>query len=217
MATDAERSCVCVGQNYLAVLCRQVAGIACVHRERGMSECLNELGRGRLVRVVALHAIGSRKGLSLVSLDQGCVLRVVTVQTQRRRSLGQVEIEFLFAALTDLVGHMAGFAAHIEGGMPTAFLRNIQSLRVAGEAEILIFVARCRFQQLKLVIGLVGIVALHAIANRGRVNRALQIRRIIVRMTGQTESLRGGRRQLDARDVLGDPYLVTTGASGSNR
>jgi len=40
-----------------------------------------------------------------------------------------------------LVGEVAGFAAHVEGGMAAALLRHIQPGLMAGEAEVFLFAA----------------------------------------------------------------------------
>ena len=83
-----------------------------------------------------------------------------------------------FAALAGLVRGVAGVASHVERGVTAAFFGNIESLFVAAEAKILLLVPRCRFQQLILVVAGVRIVALQAIAHRGRMHRALELGRI---------------------------------------
>ena len=107
-----------------------------------VQEGLHQLGGFRLVRIVAGEAIGRGEGLSLVRLHQTGVLHIVTIDAQRGSVLGQVKIKFALAALARLVHRVAGVAAHVECGVAAALLRNIRSLRVAGEAEIVFLIAR---------------------------------------------------------------------------
>ena len=51
-------------------------------------------------------------------------------------------------------------------------------------------------------------MALQAVANRRRVNRALQLGRVLVGVTGKAQRLRGGGDQLYAGYVFVDPNFV---------
>src|SRR3974390_2232668 len=109
--------------------------------------------------------------------------------------------------------HVASVATHIKCGMTASLVWNIQALGVALEAEVLCLVARGRFQQLVLIVGLVRTVALDAIAHRRRMNRPLERSRVHVRVAGKAKSLRCGGNQLDASDALRGTNLVATGAT----
>ena len=95
----------------------------------------------------------------------------MAVDAQGWDRLRQVIVEFLFPPFADFVSRMTGVTPHIERGMATSFFRHIQPLRMAIETEIFPLLARSGFQQLKLVVGGVGIVALEAVANGWRVDR----------------------------------------------
>ena len=119
------------------------------------------------MRIVALQTVGRAEGLVLMRLLQIRILRIMAIQAERRRSLGQMEAVLRRRFGAGLVGDMAGVAAHIERGMTAALLGHIQSGLVATEAEILFFVARKRLEELILVVAGVRIVAGEAVANRG--------------------------------------------------
>jgi hypothetical protein len=69
-----------------------------------------------------------------------------------------MKIKLLYAPLSRFVRQVAGLATHIERHVPASLLRNIQSRRVATQAEIFFLVARSRLQQLELVFGFVWIM-----------------------------------------------------------
>jgi len=96
--------------------------------------------------------------------------------------------------------------------MTAAFFRNVQDLvwQVSRDCP---FYRRCRFQQLILVVRSMRIVALQAIANRRRMNGALDLGGILVGVAGETEPVGSGRDQLHAGHVLVHPNLVTTQAA----
>ena len=194
-----------------------MARLARSHREWRMRECLNELGRVRLMRIVTLHAVRSRERLALMRLDQRGVFRVVAIETKRRTRLGEVEVKLFLAALAGLVRHVAGVAAHVERRVPATFLRNVHALRVALQAEVGVLVAGGRLEQLKLVVGGVRVVALDAIAHRRRMDLALQVGSIVVGMAGQAQRLRRRGDQLDACHIFIHPDFVTTRAAHRNR
>src|SRR6202795_260408 len=172
-------------QNDLAILGRLMAALAHLFFERVVRERLQQLGRLRLVRIVALNAVRAREGLVLMSLLQVPLLLVMAIQAERRRGLGQVKIEFRFTSLARLVGQMASLTAHVQRGVTTALFWNIQASLVAAQAEILFVGAGGCFQQLILVLGGMRIVALHAVANRGAVDHALDVGSILVGVAGQ--------------------------------
>jgi len=101
--------------------------------------------------------------------------------------------------------------------MAATLCRNVQSLGMAVEADVLAFVSRLRFQQLVFIVGGVRVMALDAIANRRRMNGSFEGRSIFVRMTGQAESLRCRGRELYARYVFVGANFVTRQTSSRDR
>src|SRR5580700_8789873 len=97
--------------------------------------------------------------------------------------------------------------------MAAPLFRNIQSLFVAIETEILPLIAGGRLQQLILVVALMGIVALDAVAHCRRMYRALQRRGVFIRVAADAQRLRRRSGQLDPRDVFIDSNFVTTQTS----
>jgi hypothetical protein len=124
-------------QNDLAILGGLMAALAHLVFERVVRERLQQLGRLRLVRIVALNAVRACERLVLMSLLQVCVLRVMAIEAERRRRLGQVKIEFRFASLAGLVGQMASLTAHVQRGVAATLFWNIQAGLVAAQAKIL--------------------------------------------------------------------------------
>ena len=59
-------------------------------------------------------------------------------------------------------------------------------------------------------------MALKAVAHCGRMNRPLQIGRILVSMTSDEQRLRRGCDQFDASDIFIDSDFVSAGATGSD-
>ena len=127
VAGDAERLGVGLRQHDLSVFCRRVAGIAALRLERRMLELRHQLGRVRLMRIVALEAVGRGEGLVVVGLLQVCILGIVAIEAERRRGLGQMEAVFRGWLGAGFVGDVAGVAAHIERGVAASFLRDIQA------------------------------------------------------------------------------------------
>lgn len=126
------------GQHHLAIFGRLMTGIALLLSKGHVRELLHQLGTVRLVRIVASEAIGAAERLSLMGLDQGFILNVVTVEAERRRIFGQVILEFALVGIAGLVSDVTSIAPHVERGMAAALLRYIQALGMAGEAEILV-------------------------------------------------------------------------------
>ena len=81
-------------------------------------------------------------------------------------------------------------------------------------AEVLFFSTGHGFEELILVVAGVGIVTGKAVADRGRVNGSLDVGCFLIGVTGETESIRSGRDQLDARDIFIDPDLMAAQTSG---
>ena len=177
----------------------------------------HQLGRIRLVRIVAGQAIGLFERLVLVRLLQVGVLHIVAIDAQRGSVLGQMVIKLALAPLARLVRDVASVAAHVEGGVAASLLWNIRSLRVAAQAEIVFLIAGGWLQQLVLVVGSMRIVALHAIANGRWMNRPLISRGVFVGVAGEAQLVGSGGDQLYARDVFVDPDLVATGTAHRNR
>src|SRR5208282_6823066 len=136
-----------------------MAAVARLRPEGVVLERLHQLGRSRLVRIVAGQTIGLLERLVLVRLGEVGVFSVVAVSTQRRRVLGQMILGFAVAFIAGLVRDVAGVAAHIERGVAAAALRDIHSLVVAGETKVLLRGRTGRrLQELVLVVGSVRIV-----------------------------------------------------------
>src|SRR5579864_3308911 len=185
---DTKRLHVRLRQDHLPVLRRFVANFAGLLSEWRVDELRHQLGRRRLMGIVASQAIGSAERLIAVRLLQARVLGIVTIETKRRRRFGQVEIEFWFPFFSGLVRHMAGFASHVERRVATALLWNLQPNLVTAEAEILFLSTGTRLQQLVLVVARVRIVALHAIPNRRAMHGAFEIGGVFVGMAGEAQS-----------------------------
>jgi hypothetical protein len=184
VAGDADSARVTLRQNNFAVLRWLMAAVAHLVLEGVVHEGLHQLGGLGLMRIVTLHAIRFCERLVLVLPLESGVLGIVTVDAECRRCLGQVEIEFLLASLPNLMCDVASGAAHVEGGVTAPVLGNVQALRVTVEAEVLTFFTGIRFEQLILVRRGMGIVTLGAIANRWRMNRALQVGGFLVGVAG---------------------------------
>ena len=190
-----------------------MADFAGLLSEGGMDELRHQLRRRRLMGIVAAQAIGGAEGLIPMRLLQACVLGVVTIQAQCRCGFGEVEIKFRLPFFAGLMGHVAGFASHVERRVATAFVGNVQSDLVATEAEILFFSAGAGFEQLELVIAGVRIVALHAIAHCRAVHRAFEIGCVLVGVAGEAQGRGRCGDQLHPGYVLVDPDLVTAHAA----
>src|SRR5664279_1806865 len=208
----ANRLRVSLRQDYLAILRRLVTGIAGSGFEGSVGIFLHQMSLRRLVRIVALNAIGCGERLSVVCLHQVSGSGVVTVEAKCRRRFGEVIVEFLLALLAGLVRSVAGFATHVEGGVTASVWRNIQSLGVTIKAKILALVAGGGLQQLIFIVGLMRTVALNTIADGGRMNGSLDGSRVHVSMARDAKRLRRRRSQLDASDVFVHPDLMTSGA-----
>jgi hypothetical protein len=111
---------------------------------------------------------------------------------------------------------VASFATHIEGGVTAALLRDVQSLSVTIEAEILALIAGRGLQKLIFVVRLVRAVTLDAIADGGRMNGSLDGGRVHVGMTRDAQRLGRSGGQLNAGDVFVHPDFMTASTSGRN-
>lgn len=216
VASDTEGFRVALGEDNFAVFRGSVADVALLIGEGRMGKLRHQLGSGGLMRIVASDAIGLFEWLILVRLLQIGIAGIVAIETKRRRPFGQMKIVFQFAQLAGFVGGMAGIATHIESGVAAALGWYVLAGIMASEAEILFGIAGNWFEQLILVIGNVGVVALEAIAHRGRVNRTFNIGRFFVGVAGQAESHGSGGDELDVSDVAIDANFVATGAAHSH-
>src|SRR6516225_1966007 len=79
VARHAERPDARLSQSDLPLFCRRVADSALLVRERRMYELGQQFGGVGLVRIVALHAIGSSKRLVLMRLLELRVFRIMTI------------------------------------------------------------------------------------------------------------------------------------------
>lgn len=162
---------------------------------------------------MTLHTIRGAEWLSLVGLNQVGRGGVVAIEAKRRRGLGQMVVVLNLALLASLVGYVTGLAAHIEGCMPAAFVRNVHPLGMALEAQVLALISGVSFDQLVLVVGLMRVMALDAVPDCGRMYGSLQISGVFVGMAGNTNRRRTGGDQLYAGNVLANPDLVTARAT----
>jgi len=169
------------------------------------------------VRIVALQTVGRREGLIVMRLLQALVFRVMTIQAQSRRALRQVKLVFYAEISTGFVADVTSVAPHVERGVPATFFVSIRSLVMAGEAQVLFFVARGGLQKLVLVVGRVGIVTDEAVTHGWLMNMPFDLGCILVRVAGQTESVWDSGDQLDASYVFGDPNFVAAQASRLDR
>ena len=111
------------------------------------------------------------------------------------------------------VGGVAGVATHVERGVAAALLRHIESGLVAGAAEVLFRIARCRFEELEFVVAGVGIVASETVANRRGMHRSLYVRCLLVCVAGKAKRGWGGGDELNAGDVFVDTDFVAACAA----
>ena len=217
VAGHAQRLGIGLRQHDFSIFRRSVADFALLVGKRRMRELRHQLGCGRLVRIMAAHAVGRLKWLVLMRFLQVCTLYIVAIDAKRRRRLGEVIVELRLAHLARLVRRVARFAAHVEGGMPAALLRNVDADLVATQTKIFFLIPRGWLQQLILIVRGVRIMALHAVAHRRGMNRTFYIGSIFVGVASQTESMRSGRNQLYASDILRGADLVATGAPHGDR
>ena len=149
---DAKVLHVFLRQDDFSIFRRGVAHLATLLGKWRMEKLGHQLRLRRLVRVVALQAVRGTERLVLVSLLQARVLRIVAVDAQRGSGFRQVKAIFNGRLGARLVGDVARLTTHVQRGVPAAFFRNIQPLRVAGEAEIVFFLAGGGLQQLELIV-----------------------------------------------------------------
>jgi len=216
VAGDAEGFGVWLGEDDFPVFGGSVAHFAASRLIGRVLEFDHELGRCRLVGVVALHAIGGCEGLTLMRFLQVGVLGVVAVEAERRSGLGEMEAILHRWIRSGFVGGVAGVAAHIERGMTAALFRDIEAGLMAIEAEVFLFASGDGFEELVLVIGGVRIVAGKAVADRGRMHGALDVRRCFVGMAGETKRGRRCGDELDARDIFIDADFMAAQTAGGH-
>src|SRR3984957_846184 len=137
VAGYAQRFRVGLCEHDFSVLGRRMAQVARLIRKRRMQKLPHQLRSRRLVRIMATGAVRGRERLVVMRLLQVRRLDVVAVNAQSWSALGQVKIELRLACLACLMRRMASVAAHVECGVPAAFLGDVQSLLVAIETEIL--------------------------------------------------------------------------------
>jgi hypothetical protein len=182
-----------------------------------MREFRHQLRRRRFMGNVTAQAIRRLEWLVLMRLLQVGAFYVVAIDAKRWDRLGEMIVELKLAHLARLVRRMASFAAHVEGRMPAALLRNVNADLVATQAKIFFLIPRGWLQQLILIVRGVRIMALHAVAHRRGMNRAFYICGILIGVAGQTESMGRGRDQLYASDIFRSPNLMATRAAHGDR
>lgn len=185
--------------------------------ERCVHKGLHQFRAVRLVRIVTLHAICSRKGLVSMRLLKSSVFGIVTIQAKLRCRFGQVISELVFAGISILVDGVAGGATQIQGSVPASFFRNIQAHCVTAQAKILSFLTRDWLQELLFVSGLMRVVAVSAIADAGWMYSTLALRGVLFRVAGYTQLATGCRNQLHASDIFRGPNFVATHAADGHR
>ncbi len=126
---NAKRLGIGLRQHNLAVLRRGMAGVTLSAGKGRVRELRHQLWLSGLVRIVAGEAVGLVDRLVLMRFANGCVLRIVAVDAQRRGVFGQMEVELALAGLAGLMRDVAGVAAHIERRVPAAALGHIHALR----------------------------------------------------------------------------------------
>ena len=125
-----------------------------------------------------------------------------------------MELEFAVRASARLVGNVAGVAAHVEGGVPAPLLRSGQPHCVTLQAEILLFSAGGRLQQLILIVRDVWIVAVEAVANRRQMDLSFYLGSILVAVARQAELDWRGGDQLYVSNVTVGANLVAAQTAG---
>jgi len=184
VAGHAQGSGIGLRQHHFSILGRGVADFALLVGKWWMGEFCHQLGSGARVGIVTAHAIGRFERLILVRLLQVRTLDVMAIYAEGGRRLGEMKIEFGLADLPRFVRDVAGFAAHVEGGMPAAFFGHIQPGRMAAQAEVFFLVPRGRLQQLILIVRGVRIVTLHAVSNCRGMDRTFYVGRIFLGVAG---------------------------------
>ena len=89
---------------------------------------------------MADKTISCRERLVVVRLAQVGVFAIVTVQTQSRRILSQVIVEFARPSVARLVGDVTGITTHVQSGVPAAVFCYAYSDPVTGETHIVVTV-----------------------------------------------------------------------------
>jgi len=140
----------------------------------------------------------------------------VTIEAERRSGLRQVIVKLDLSLLADLMGDVASLATHVQRRVAAAFVGDIQSLLVAGEAQVFFRAAGSRLQQLVLIVRGMRIVAFEAITPRRRMDRTFQVGDVLVSVAGQTERIGRGGDELYACDVFRYADFMAACASGGN-
>jgi hypothetical protein len=167
---------------------------------------------------VASEAICFVEGLVLVRLLQVSILGVVAIHTERRRRFGQMEIELGLPNLAGLMRDVASVAAHVEGGVAAAvFPRVFRANLVAGEAEIIVLIARGGFQQLILVVGGVRVVAFQTVANSWRVHMAFELGSVFIGVARKAKFVWSRANERYVSCILVGPDLMTTQTAHRDR
>ncbi len=143
VAGNAQPTNVSLGEDNLAVFGVRMAGFTGARLERRVLEALRQLRLGGLVRIVAGQAVGGGKWLIVVRLGQLLVSGVVAVEAERRRILGQMKTVVALGGIPGLVRDVASITAHVECRVSAAFFRNIETLVVATQTQILLTVPAC--------------------------------------------------------------------------
>ncbi len=205
-------------QHNLAAFRWRMAHLAGFIGKGRVQECLHQFRPLRFVRIVAGDTIGFFEWLILMRFGQLRVLRVVTIEAQRRTRLFQVLREFPVAARTSFVSFVTGVATHVQRDMAAAFFGSVCADGVAAQTEVFFDFTRSRLQQLIFVFAAVRIMALEAVANGGLVHDAVDLGGILVIVTVETKCCDRRCDQLDAGDVLIDAdFMATRASSGHGR
>ena len=170
------------------------------------------------MRIVAGQAVGLFDRLVLMRFGDLRVFGIVTIQAQRRRSLGQMVTKLAIRIAAALVNGMAGIAVHIERRVTAALGRHVQPGGVAIQTEIVgLGGARHGLQQHVFVFRGVRIVTFHAVADIRTMDHAFDLSCILIGMAGDAKFDGGRREELDAGRILGHAQFVATEASSRDR
>jgi hypothetical protein len=210
VTSQAERFGVGLCQYDLAVFSFRVAcGAGILVGEDGVRELLRQLRAVGLMRIVTADAIGRREWLSVVCLDERGVFQIVTIGAECGRVLGEVEVEFVFAAFPGLMCGVTGLATHVESCVTAATLGHVFASLVTAEAEVRSFSTAGGLEKVVLHFGGVRTVTLETVANGWSVDTTFDLGSVFVSMTGNAKGDLGGGDELYAGYFFINPYFVT--------
>ncbi len=216
MAGEAEGLGIGLGQDDFSIFCRGMTGVATVALEGHMLELREQFGGGRLVGVVALHAIGGGEGLVVMRFLDGLVAGVVAIEAERGSGLDEMETILGGGIGAGLVGEVARVATGIERGVAAALVVSVQAGFVAIEAEVFLFSAGYGLEELILVFAHVRIVTGKAVANCRGMHGALDVGGLLVGVAGEAKTVGCRSDELDVGDIFIDPDFMAAQTAGGH-